>query len=177
VIVLYFTISEQENMTHKIITIAAAALAIGALSVAPRVAEAANVSVSATVSTTGAITAATNAITTAWTGASAAAVPFTVTVTTNDSAGYDFTFTGTNAASAAFFLLGTKTANHVVYTVTGTATGDTGAYTNGTSGSASYSGPTAPTGDVSTFNVNLPISLNVAADTYVDTLVATITTL
>jgi outer membrane receptor protein involved in Fe transport len=160
-------------MTHKIITIAAAALAIGALAVAPRLAEAAPVTVTATVATTSTVSA-TNVSTTTWTGLTAEAVPFTVSVITNDAAGYTFTFTG------PFTIAGTTTPGNVVtYTVTGNSTVavggaiDSEAYTSGTPGTVIFPGPQV-TAVVSDFNLTLPGGATVPADVYHGTLQATI---
>ncbi len=159
-------------MLRKIIG-TAAILTLGALCVAPA-AQAANVNVSATVSTNATITATTNATTTSWTGAAVAAVPFTVTVVSNDAAGYQYTFTGTNAATGAFKLFGTAIpGNSVVYTVAGTGA-DNESYTNGVLGTTIYPGPTPALGTTSTFNVGLPVQPNVTADAYTDILVVAV---
>ena len=164
-------------MIRKIITIAATALAIGTLTVTPPVAEAAGVNVSATVASALAITSTSpNVSTTSWTGASTAQVPFTVTVSgnqayTNNS--YYFTFTG---GHSGFNLEGTAYPNlYVAYTVTGTGS-DTETYISGTAGTIYYPSPGVGTGTTSSFNVNLPGTGVVTADTYADTLTVTLNT-
>lgn len=160
-------------MTRKIITLAAAALAIGTLALAPRAVEAQSIGVSAAVSTASAISGSTNANTVTWTGAAIQAVPFTITVVSNDTAGYQFTFTG--AGAPAFSLHGTAIpANAVAYTVTAVG-GAAETYTSGTLNATVYPGPTPGPGTTSTFDVNLPIAANVTSDTYVDTITAIVT--
>jgi hypothetical protein len=159
-------------MIRKIISIASAAVAVGALTLVPRVADA-QVTVTATVASATTFAVTTDAATLTWTGAAVQAVPFSITVTSNDVAGYVFTFTGTNgAAGGPFELAGTGgNATLVAYTVTDATT----TYTNGTAGADVFPAPTAAGGDLIPFNVHLPIQTNIQADTYGDTLIVAVT--
>lgn len=163
------------NMTRKIITLAATALSIGALSFAPHAALAVdtqNMTVRAEVDPTADIVVNTQPQTITWTGAAAQPVPFTVTVTSNDLLGYVFTFTGANPTP--FELVGTGGNTTVVpYTVTGTA-GDVETYTSGAPGANAFTAD-ASAGVLSTFNVNLPVQAAVPADIYSDTLTVLVT--
>ena len=97
-------------MKRKIITIAATALAIGTLSVAPLVAEAATVPVSAIVLGTAQVVAAPASLV-SWTKSGQTA-GFTVTVTTTNPGGYTFAFNdGSQLGNANFTLSGALPGN------------------------------------------------------------------
>ena len=91
--------------------------------------------------------------------------------------GYQFTFTGGNAATGTAFTLKGTGANAAAptYTVTGTLAGET--YLYGVQNTATtYPGP-AQTGKTSTFNVNLLPFTNVPSDTYTDNLTVAVSPL
>jgi hypothetical protein len=108
-------------MIRKIIPIAAIALAIGTLTVAPRVATAASptssVTVSAVVPTSATVTT-TSATLASWTAANQTAT-FTVTVTTSDSNGWTFNFYDSSATTSNY---------EPTYTLTGQAHSNTGQF-------------------------------------------------
>jgi spore coat protein U-like protein len=152
------------NMPRKMITIAALAVAVGALSSAStRVAQADQKSfqVNATVSSSTTISSIPNVNIGAWTAATSQT--FDVTVATNDSGGYTVAFAG--LTPNAFTLVGTK-GGKSTYTVTGPP--------NDTTYSPGIAGKTPLTTSPSTFTIHLTAPTDLAPDTYSDTLTVTV---
>jgi hypothetical protein len=170
-------------MFRKITTIAAAALAVGSLTVAPPVAQAApiapaTVTVTASVGSAASIATKQNASTSAWDGTTPTNALFIVTVISNDTSGYSFTFTGANDSAGTVFnvvnAVGAITVPYTIIAVDGTDSPST--YLAGVTGLHSYGGGTlaASPGLDSSFNVGLPGSGSVATGFYRDTLTVAI---
>lgn len=156
-------------MHRKITATAASAFAIVSLAFAPLIVEAAAIPVTATVASTATITATTNPTAVNYTGQATQAVPFSITVSSNDTLGFTFQFVGTNSATA-FQLNGVTTpANTLPYTVTDV----NGAYTPAVAGAHVYI-PSSATAVAYNFNVNLGAPGLLVTDTYSDTLQATV---
>jgi hypothetical protein len=170
-------------LIRKFIAISAAALAIGALSVSPLVANASpNVNsatsvITATVDTTAQIS--TSDVNINWNRGLTTTGTLPVNVLTNDTAGYTFTFVSAVSPSTGsnFELQGLHNGNQVVYTIWG-ANGDqywsnvAGGYTYGANNS--FSTPSVVT---SYFTITLPQNNNAVADTYQDKLTIEVNTL
>jgi len=168
---------------RKLIAISTAALAIGALTVTPLIAQAgpnaaqtsvvvtANVDATATVVTSGNVVIP-------WTRTAEASQPLTVGVTTNDTEGYNFTFTSAHQnGDGKFYLLGAASNSYIPYTISG-PNGDSSAYSSGsTANPFTYFSPSLGNQNNTAFNVNLASQTGVAADTYSDTLYITVNTL
>jgi hypothetical protein len=165
-------------MKSKIITLAATVLAAGALSIAPAGATPAGngstgtVHVVANVLPYANITETQDAIQPNWNGPMN--VPFFVMVDTNDQYGYTYTFTGANPSTGggpgSFALVGS--ANNNGYTPNYGITGQQNeTYQNGVAGTMTYNRQPFP----DLFNVVLPDSSGLPADSYTDTLTVTVT--
>jgi hypothetical protein len=169
--------TRMTNMFRKITTIAAAALAIGSLTIAPHIANATTLPVEIDVPSTATITATTPPPTdTSWTGAAPDIIDFTVSVLSNDSLGYKLTFTSANStASPAFDLMGTVKSGSakIVYTVASTDSG-TVAYGSGVPGPTL--GLAAPGTSTWNFALSTVADPTVVADAYTDTITAVVST-
>jgi hypothetical protein len=165
-------------MIRKIIVFSAATLAIGALTVAPRVGAAdptsASVAVSAAVAYSASISADTAASTTTWTGAAAQPLNFNVSVLTNDPGGVKFTFNSATNPGSFKLTNGSNSSQYVSYSVSG-AYGDT--YNPGGAGTTYV----IPIGqwNAYVFTVGLPggYTAGVPAGTYSDSLTVAVSPL
>jgi hypothetical protein len=164
-------------MFRKITTIAAAALAIGSLTIAPRVAEATggNIHVSAAVPSTESLGSFTQPTLSPWDG-SAVSIPFGFSVTTNDGKGYTLTFSDGN--STAFAVAGTRiNTNTDSFTITGVTAGgapDTQTYPHNAPGT--IVGVSDTPGTIAyTFTANLSQYTAAPYDVYTDDVTAAVT--
>lgn len=162
--------------TRKIrltITAATMAVAVAALT-APLTADAGTLTATATVAATTTVNSTTNAATTTYTGAATQSVPFTFNISSTDTNGFTFAFTGANSTTV-FDLKGPGAGTVLIpYTIFNTATTPV-QYTYNVAGAAVI--PANTSAATYTFNADLPVQAGLLSGAYTDTITYTITSL